>query len=69
MKRLFGLALVLSLCAVVSRPAPVHANDCYNRCWSEDNSCRLDCAWGGYYPGCYEDCDRQYNACMANCGF
>ena len=68
MKKLFGLALVLGLCAVVSRPVPVQANDCYNRCWSEDYWCRADCHWGGYYPGCYEDCDRNYSACLAGCG-
>ena len=67
MKKLFGLALVLGLCAVVSRPVPAHAYTCFDICFSEDNACRADCHWGGYYPGCYEDCDARYTACLAGC--
>ncbi|HEY9422751.1 MAG TPA: hypothetical protein VIW92_15155 [Thermoanaerobaculia bacterium] len=66
MKKLFGLALVLGFCSVVSRPAPAHAYTCQEICLGEYNSCQMDCRFSPY-PGCYNDCDQWYYACLAGC--
>lgn len=66
MKKLFGLALVLGLCAVVSQPAPARAYTCQEICAGEWSSCRLDCRFSPY-PGCTNDCWQEYQTCLAGC--
>ena len=66
MKKLFGLALVLGLCAVVSQPAPARAYTCQEICGGEWSSCRLDCRFTPY-TGCSNDCWQEYQACLAAC--
>ena len=65
MKKLFGLTLVLVVCALVGRAKPAHAT-CLDICTSEYNSCKIDCRFNPY-PGCLTDCNNEYNACKAAC--
>lgn len=45
--------------------APINLT-CSGVCFSEYNSCKLDCRFQPY-PGCANDCWLTYQACLAGC--
>jgi len=47
-------------------PEPVFLSACTDLCYSEWNSCRVDCHFQPY-PGCIQDCNQERDACIAAC--
>jgi hypothetical protein len=65
MRKILVAALVLTLCSLCP-PATVSASPCTDLCYSEYNSCKLDCRFNPY-TGCLQDCNNELNACLAAC--
>lgn len=69
-KSLLKLALAAAFaCAALwqaAAPAPALAFTCQDICFSEWNSCRLDCRFFPY-PGCANDCWQEQQTCLAGC--
>jgi len=66
MKKLFALALALTLCSLIGPAKSVHASTCTDACLTDYTSCKVDCRFTPY-PGCLNDCWTEYQACLAAC--